>query len=252
MATIAEGFDYGAEPVEAGGANFKNPEVGPHTGRLRSIIHVGMVAGSYQNKPKPPAPTVIATFELLGEDDKEEDGVTPLTIAKDFALKKGDKAYLTKFLAALDPKGKAAGFDALIGAPATVTVEGSKELNDDKTPKYANFGGVASIPPEFHKMVPPLSDAGVGHVRFNDMTKEALMELHPIRHVAMILMKSLDYPGSKAEALVAEIRKDNPEFAKQKAKDGTVAKDGEASNGEETMPAEQEAPNPALSTDEEF
>lgn len=250
--SVEEGFDYGAEPAEAGGANFKNPEIGPHIGRLRSIIHCGMVAGSYQGKPKPPAPTVISIFELNGEEDFEEDGVTPLTISKDFTLKKGDKAYMTKFIAALDPKGKAKGFDDLIGAPATIDIVGSKELNEDKTPKYANFGGVAAIPAALAKMVPALSDLGVGHVRFKDITKEALLELHPIRHVALILMKSQDYPGSHVEKLVAEIRKDNPDFAKQKAKDGTVAKDGEAAHEDESMPEGQEAPNPALDTNEEF
>ena len=255
MTTEAEntGFDYGTEPVEAGGANFKNPEVGPHPGRLRSLIHVGMFAGSYQGKPKPPAPTAIAIFELKGEDDMEEDGVTPLTISKDFAIKKGDKSFMTKLISVLDPKGKCKGFDDMIGAPGTLTITGSTELNDDKTPKYANFGGVASIPPEFHKMIQPLVEGlGVGHVRFKDITKEALLELHPIRHVALILMKSQDYPGSHVEKLVAEIRKDNPDFAKQKAKDGTTQKDGEAKHEGEDMPPEQQAPNPALDSNEEF
>ena len=238
------GFDYGTTPVEAGGGEFKNPAVGPHTARLRSLIHVGMCIGSYEGKPKPPAPTAIAIFELKDEEDFEIDGETPLTLSKDFAIKKGDKTFMTKLLAAIDSKGKAKGFDELIGAACTVDCKPGKDTNDDGTPKYVNFGSVSAMPEQFKKMVGPLSDMGVGHVRFKDITKEAIMELHPIRHVADILMKSLDYPGSKAEEIINEIRKENPQFAVRKAGDAHPA-------NQQSEPV-ADAPAPDLDGNEEF
>lgn len=242
-----EGFDYGADPVEAGGGSFKNPAVGPHTSRLRSLIHVGMFAGTFEGKPKPPAPTVIAIFELNDEGDFEEDEVTPLTSSKDFGLKKGDKSFMTKLIAALDSTGKSKGFDDLIGAACTIDIKPGKEKNDDGTPKYVNFGGVSAMPPKFAKMVTPLVEGlGVGHVRFKDITKEALMELHPIRHVADILMKSIDYPGSKAEAIINEIRKENPKFAVRTKEDQPA--DGAAPRPD-TPPDE---PPPNMNEQEEF
>lgn len=241
------GFDYGATPVEAGGTDFKNATVGPHTARLRSLIHVGMFIGSFEGKPKPPAPTAIAIFELKDEEDFEEDGTTPLVLSKDFAIKKGDKAFMTKLLAAIDDKGKAKGFDDLIGAACNVDCKAGTTLNEDKTPKYTNFGGVSALPDKFKKMVDPMSELGVGHVRFADITKEAIMELHPIRHVADILMKSLDYPGSKAEEIINAIRKENPAFAVRKATDDKPA-GGPAPTGSD-LPDE---PAPVMDGSEEF
>jgi len=210
-------FDYGAEPVEAGGT-FKQAEVGPHEARLRSLIHLGMFRELFQGKQKSPAPEVVAVFELKGEEDFEDDGTTPLFITKAFPVKKGDRTFMTKFLKALDPKGAANGFDELIDTPCMVEVVPSKKVNDDGTPKYVNFGGVTGMTKKFAAMVEPLTEGGAGHVRFDDLTEDAIMELNPILEVANILLKGENYAGSKAEGIVAAIRKENPEFAKMSEK----------------------------------
>jgi hypothetical protein len=214
------GYDYGTdESVESGG-EFKHPEVGDHSARLRSIIHCGLFRETFKGKVKKPAPQVVAIFELKDEEDFEDDGTTPLTINKAFPLKKGDKAFMTKFIKALDPKSKTSGFDELIGAPCTVNVKGSKELNDDDTPKYVNFGGMSGIPAKFAAMVDELVEGlGNGHVRFDDITEDAIMELNPALEVANILMKGEKYEGSTAETIIKGIRKDNPDFAKFDKKD---------------------------------
>lgn len=211
-------FDYGTEEVAEAGGTFKNPEIGDHSAVLRSIIHCGMFREEYKGEKKKPAPEVVAIFELKDEEDFEDDGETPLTLSKAFPLKKGDKAFMTKFIKALDPKGEAEGFDDLIGKACQVTAKGSKALNEDGTPKYVNFGGISGLLPKFAKMIDPLQVKGVGHVRFEDITKEAVLELNPILEVANILMLGEKYEGSKAEEVVNEIRKENPDFAKQKEK----------------------------------
>lgn len=244
---MADNFDYGTdeEIVEPGG-DFKNPSVGDHSARLRSLIHVGRYKVVYKGKAKADFPHVIAIFELKEDDDFEEDGVTPLTMHYDFPLKKGDKANCTKFRAALDPKGEAAGFNELIGAACTIKCVPGKEKNEDGEPKYVNFGGMSGLPAKFAKMLEPLTVEGVGHVRFEDITEEAIMELNPILGVNKILMKSLNYQGSKAEAIIAKIRKENPDFAKPKAKDED---EGEETK-EEKEPVQEKETN--LNEDEEF
>ena len=236
---ISTGFDFGTEEVVEGGGSFKNPEEGDHSAVLRSIIHCGIFRETYLKEKKKPAPQVVAIFELKDEEDFEEDGVTPLTIHKSFPLKKGDKAFMTKFISALDPKGEAGGFDELIGKPCQVNCKGSKEKNDDGTPKYINFGGLSSMLPKFAKMIDPLTVEGVGHVRFENLTKEAVLELNPVLEVSRILMEGDRYSGSKAEEVVNAIRVDNPEFAVYKKKKEDK-KDADAQPEKETNLKEEE------------
>ena len=241
-----EGFDYGTEhEIKDPGGDFKNPTEGDHSARLRSLIHVGMYRETFNGQLKKPFPQVIAIFELKEDDDFEEDGVTPLTISKSFPLKKGDRAFCTKFLAALDPQKKAKGFDDCIGAACTVTCKGGKEKNDDGTPKFINFGGMSGLPAKFAAMLEPLTVEGVGHVPFDSITKEAIFELNPIKDVNMVLMKSENYQGSSAEAIINEIRRDNPDFATRKKKD-------DPSNGNDKASEKPEEREPDLPEDEEF
>lgn len=246
---MSDQFDYGTSEELGGGGSFKNPEVGPHSARIKSIIHCGLFREEFQGEVKAPAPQVVVVYELKNEEDLEEgiegdfedDGVTPLYIHQTFPLKKGDRASMTKFIKTLDPKGEAAGFDDFIGKACTVTCKGGKDLGDDGKPKYINFGGIAGLAAKFAKTVPELVAPGVGHVRFEDLTKEAIMELNPYREVAGILMKGEKYEGSVAQSVIDEIRKDNPDFAKAKKKDAKETPKEEGAKEEvETNLAEEE------------
>jgi hypothetical protein len=234
-------FDYGADPVES--AAPKNCSVGPHSARVRSIIHLGPIPQEYKGVSKGIAPVVAVIMELKGKKDFEDDGETPLDLDKDIALKKGTKAKLTEFMSAVDADKTAEGFDDIIGRPLTVMAVGSKELDDDNLPKYVNCGGFAGLAEEFQSLVPELNVKGVGHVRFEDLTKDAILELHPIRHIALTMMKSPAYPGSKAEEIIKEIRKENPDFAVQSSKD-----EGQKNANSEPAPP----PDPNLNENEEF
>lgn len=235
-------FDYGTdEEVTSGAITFVNPDVGDHIALLRSVIHIGLFRETYGKELKPACAEVVAVFELKGKNDFEEDGETPLTISKAFPLKKGDKSFMTGFLKALDPQGKATGFNDVIGKMCTVTAKGGKELNDEGKPKYINFGGISGAPtdPDILEMYEAkgknvLAVEGVGHVPFADITIEAIMELHPTNEVHNMLMKGEKYEGSKAESLIAEIRKENADFAT-----GTKPKDGDDEAGDGS-------PNPPL------
>lgn len=249
-------FDYGVDENEiaSGGGNFKNPEVGDHNAVLRSIIHCGKFREEFKGELKAEAPQVVAVFELKGSKNFEDDGTTPLTITKDFPLKKGDRAFMTKFVSTLDPTGTATGFDDLIGRACTVTISGSKELNEDKKPKYVNFksmGGITTDPDvlEFMKSKGTfdLALAGAGHVPFNAITKEAIMELNPILHVADIIMKGSQYDGSEAQRIIEEIRVENADFAKRKAKEGKATESGTPDKPEQ---AQDNTPAPASDLDE--
>lgn len=216
---MAEGFDYGTEEEVAEGGSFKNPTEGDHTARIRSIIHCGLFRETFQKTKgapvelKKPAAQIVVIFELKDEEDFEDDGITPLTLTKSMPLKAGDRATATKFRKAIDPQSKMTGFDEFIGEACTVNCKGSKDKNEDGTPKYINFGGISGLPSKFAKMVEPLAVEGVGHVSFNNLTEEAILELQPITHVNKVIMQGEKYDGSVAQKLIEKIREDNPEFA---------------------------------------
>lgn len=233
---MSEEFDYGVDDSElgGGGSSFKNPEVGEHNAVLRSLIQCGRFRESFKGELKDPAPQVVAIFELKGEDNYEEDGTTPLTIAKTFPLKKGEKAFVAKFRKALDPNNKCKSFPPMIGLPCMVSASGSDATGEDGKPKYINFGGMSALTTNKQMLafmetsgLLSLEQPGVGYVDFNEMTKEAILELNPILHVADIIMKGEAYEGSKAQEIIEEIRKENPDFAKRKPKEGDDKKAGD-------------------------
>lgn len=242
-------FDYGAEPVSTGKA-FQNPEPGKHAARIRSIIHLGMFQEDFKGKLKESCPQVVVVFELKDDNDVSETG-EPLETFKTFPLKKGDKAFLTKFQKAVDPKGLCKGFDDFIGRCVEVTLEGSKELGDDGKPKYVNFKELSELHPKLAAVTDELTVKGAGHVKFADLTRAAIEELHPLLHVADILLSqhNSSYKGSKAEAIVAEIRKDNKEFAVRKAGD---AKPAPVDTDEPAAPSKPATPPAELDANEEF
>lgn len=238
-------FDAGADVNEAAGGKFKNPDVGAHSARLASVIHCGKYQERFKDELKDPCNEAIAIFELKDDKDFEEDGTTPLYLAKPFPLKEGSKAFMTKLIKALDPEGKASGFDDLIGAVCQIDAVGSKAVDEKGAPKYVNFGGISALPAQFAKFVPEMV-GGVGHVRYEDMTKEALMELSSF-HVQDYIIGdgsnknagvSLSYVGSKAEAIISEIREKNPDFAKRKPKESDGKQEEQKPDTPTLAPAE--------------
>lgn len=243
------GFNYGAEPV-SGGKSFKNPEVGKHQARLRSIIHLGLFQETFQGKLKDVAPQVVAVFELKEDHDFEEDGTTPLTFSKTFPLRTGEKSFLTKMEKVFMQPGDT-GFESWIGRVCELDLKGSKELGEDKKPKYINFDIISSLHPKLAAICPELAVQGSGHCEFANLTVDAIKELHPIREVADILLSQYNqsYAGSHVEKLIAEIRKDNPTFAVRKASDD---KPQQAEPEGSTTPAPSATPPAQLDEDESF
>ena len=137
-------FNYGEEPV-GGGSSIKQAEVGQHEARLLGIVHLGMYEDTFGGKKKAAAPFVCALFELKSGEDGggvNEDG-TPIIVHKSFPLKKGDRAFLTKFMKVmLSPEEMKqyeagvleGGFDDFIGRPVLIDMEGSKKKNANGDP----------------------------------------------------------------------------------------------------------------------
>lgn len=244
-------FDYGTgveEGVEVvGGGKVKN-EVkaaeGMHEARIRSIVHLG-VSESFDYTTKASKgffPKAVVVFELKEEGDLETDGETPLVFAKDFEIKKGEKANLTLLLNTFtkDDGTSAKNFEELIGCSGNVELVHKGEYVNQVA---WNKGGVSAINPKYKKGVAPLvTGLGVGNVKFSDMTVAALEELHAWNHVADLLMQSTCYEGSTAQWCVEAIRaqEGREDYAKKDAKKGTKKASTESKAPASDLDEEQE------------
>lgn len=221
-------FNFGAEPVATGGS-LKQAAEGQHEARLLGLVHLGMFEDVYKGKKKPAAPFVCALFELKSGEEcggVNEDG-TPIVVHKSFPLKKGDKAFLTKFLKVfltveefkLYENGLLeGGFDDFIGKPCMIDMVGSKKTGEDGLPSYTNVGAMTKMPAKLEKLCDDLELDPIGHVTLDEMTEEAMKALPPFE-IYDKLEKSINFPGSKADEVLSALRKSDPEFGTKKAKD---------------------------------
>lgn len=222
-------FDFGAEPV-VGGGSLKQATEGQHEARLLGLVHLGMYADVFKGKAKDPAPFVCALLELKSGEEGgglNEDG-TPIIVHRSFPLKKGDKAYLTKFLKVFlsveEFKQYEAGllqgsFDDFIGKALMVDMVGSKAKGDDGNPKYTNVGDITKMHAKLEKLCDDLENPPVGHVTLDKMTEGAMKHLPPFEIYGK-LEKSINFPGSQAEEVLNKLREEDPEFATEKEKEG--------------------------------
>jgi len=256
-------FDYGADVAEGSGVARVNPEEGQQYGVLKSVIHLGKIASTYNKKPKPPVNKVVLNFELKGNlvPEGEDECITglhpetgePLDHSLTINLTKGDNAMLTKVMAALISKkemteGTVKGWDQLIGRPVGLDIKGSEEKVEGK-PKYVDIKAVTAAPAALKAQIPALKNPGVGHATLPKLTVAALHECNMFLDVQMGMMKSEEWAAGThpAIALVEEIRKENPKYATAEVKGDKPAAGGtEGDSGK--PPVEPEA----VSSDEEF
>lgn len=270
-----EDFDFGAEVAAAGGKVFKNPEPGPHDSIVSAIVHIGSFADVFINgakkEPKPPVNFVLVQTTLMSETDRNDDG-TRIQKWQAMPLKKGDKANLTKFLAAVDPAGKLSGFDAVPGIPVTTTwaANEKKGKNEDGTWKAVNLKGYTAMTDRTAKLV--RSDAEeeglvyIGHVRFPDITLDILEEIPGYLIRQYLLSESNgnneSYAGSAVEAIInAKRAEDHTWKTKQESDDegddehgqpGHEQKQGSTANASSVPAPEDKAPPADLEEDKEF
>lgn len=268
---MARDFDFGAELTSGGGAVFKNPEVGDHEAIITAIVHVGSFEDHFKKGGKvdikKPCNYVLVRATLMGDQDFNEDG-SRMEQWNAIALKQGDKASLTAFMDAVDPKEQLSGFDEVIGKPLMVKMVGSKETNDDGTPKYVNWAGkgFAGVPARLAAMIEADVKENpvdvIGHVKFDQLTFDVLdaIPAHIVRQYFLnegaTGSKNLSVPGSHVATIIAKARKDDAEWKLKKADEQEATPDNRESldTGSQSVP-EPEAENipaPDLDAEQEY
>lgn len=268
---MARDFDYGADVSSGGGKVFVNPEVGTHEAVLGAVIHIGSYADVFvkgsAREEKPAANYVLLQAILMGDDDKNENG-SRMETWRAVGLKSGDKAELTVLMNAIDPKEELGGFDDFIGKVFNADMKGSKEAGEDGKPLYVNWAskGYSGCPGKLAKLVEAsVEEEGLtflGHVKFNDITKEHLdaIPAHLVRQYFMSEhkhgAKNLTVPGSHVESIIAEARAADPKWkapAEKDAKpDDKKPLDTGASVPTQSVPDADNIPAPAMDEGEEY
>ncbi|WP_188754146.1 hypothetical protein, partial [Pedobacter psychrotolerans] len=116
-------------------------------------------------------------------------------------------------------------------------------------PKYVDIKGITQFPAALKPTIKGIKNAGVGHCLLKDLSIAALDEVNMYLDVQLGMMKSEEWKAGShpAIALVEEIRKENPNYAKAKAKDDKPSDDA---TGGSQQPAG--APAEKVDADEEF
>lgn len=222
-------FDYGGAVAETVSL-FKNPNVGTRNARLWGLIRLGTFAETYRNgkteELKAPAPFAAAIFHLLGKSDKLDDG-SPMFFVKTFPLKKGDKSFLHKtFIPAMGGMAKHKGFGTMGNQLVSLTLKAGKEMNDDGTPKFVNFGNMAEIGEDTLELLEGAAayaalEGAPGFVMEADLSEAVLDKLNPVREFAGIVMQTEEFKAGThpAQELIQKMYDADPERYTRKEKD---------------------------------
>lgn len=261
-----EDFDFGADVAAAAGKVFVNPEPGPHDSVITGIVHVGSFADVFtegnKKDPKPPANFVLIQTTLMGENDKNEDG-SRIQKWQAMPLKKGDRANLTKFMAAVDPAGKLKGFDDVIGVPVVTTWKANekKGKNDDGTWKAVNLTGYTAATGRTAGLIVADFQAEdikpIGHVRFENITLDVLEEIPGYLISQYFLSEkdgnNLSYAGSPVETIINAKRAEDPKWKVKQDGDDEGGSEGQSNGSSQAAsdvpPPPEEVPPPSDMSD---
>ncbi|CAH9012139.1 putative Phage protein [Vibrio phage 409E50-1] len=132
-----------AEPMEAGN----------YPCRIVQVIDLGLQPQrAWQGEEKPPAHSLMVTYEFTDEFMRDDDGNElldkPRWLSEEFPLRslESDLAKSTKRMKALDPKGDLEGdWAKLVGVPCMVTVTQSEGKGKNEGRVFNNIGGVSAM-----------------------------------------------------------------------------------------------------------
>ena len=138
--------------------------VGTYPGRLVLVVDLGIQAQRpWGDKPKPPAPMVLLTYEFVDEFMRDEDGEEqkdkPRWLSEDFVLHHPDaeRAKSTLRYQGLDPRNEHEGdFEKLLGVPCHVSIVLGKGTGKNIGKIYENVAAVSPMREKEVEECPPL------------------------------------------------------------------------------------------------
>lgn len=145
-----------ANNVPRSGGNFtpaEPMEAGNYPCRIVQVIDLGLQPQrAWEGQEKPPAQSLMVTYEFTDEFMKDEEGKEmtdkPRWLSEEFPLRSldSDLAKSTKRYKALDPKEDLGGdWSQLVGMPCMVTVTCTEGKGKNAGRTFNNIGGVSAM-----------------------------------------------------------------------------------------------------------
>lgn len=199
-----------ANKVPKAGGNFKPAdamEAGNYPCRIVQVIDLGLQPQrAWQGEEKPPAHSLMVTYEFTDEFMRDEDGNDmldkPRWLSEEFPLRSLDSelAKSTKRMKALDPKGDLEGdWAKLVGVPCMVTVTQSEGKGKNEGRTFNNIGGVSAMRSRDAERCEPL----VNDPKILDLDEPDLTIFQSLPEWLQEKIKNnLEYKGSALERLL--------------------------------------------------
>lgn len=264
-------YNFAGDLEESSGGDWTNPELGSHPARIHSLTFLDRYAATFKGKKKDPTLMVAVRFAIYDEEEDEETEeitVKPCEgrnfLTKVFSFKWSDKGHFPLMLAALYPKQctvKTKPSDEvfnkmitkLVGKACTVDiVADGKEMDGDK-PKYVKINTVTKIALATSKLVPQLDEEEAETSKitmYKDITETQLRYLKGYE-IRRMIEEGENFQGSTAQAVLAEIREEDPDFAINVESDKPEKKEKPSSKPDKPAQKDEESEE-NLDDDEEF
>lgn len=200
-----------ASNVPRTGGDFKPAEAmeaGNYPCRIVQVIDLGMQPQrAWQGEEKPPAHTLMVTYEFTDEFMKDEDGQElldkPRWLSEEFPLRslESDLAKSTKRMKALDPSFALGGdWAKLVDTPCMVTVTESEGKGKNEGRTFNNIGGVSAMRSRDAERCAPL----VNEPKILDLDDPDLTIFKSLPEWLQDKIKSnLEFKGSKLDTLLS-------------------------------------------------
>ena len=211
-------------PSASSSSDKKRPdplESGSYPARVVQLVIMGIQdQGSYKGEAKPPRLTIRATYEILDEFMKDEEGNDledkPRWLSEEFPFMslKADLAKSTKRYYAIDPDDKADGdWSKLVGAPCVVTVvqEADKRPGIDRI--YEKVANVSAMRPKEAAKAPELKNPSLV---WDFYSPDVDVFKGMPEWLQNKIKGALDYPGSALEKALGGASAPTPKADSQK------------------------------------
>lgn len=200
-----------AKNVPSAGGNFKPAEAmeaGNYPCRIVQVIDLGMQPQrAWQGEEKPPAHSLMVTYEFTDEFMKDDDGNDiedkPRWLSEEFPLRSldSDLAKSTKRYKALDPTLALGGdWAKLVDMPCMVTVTQTEGKGKNEGRTFNNIGGVSAMRTRDADRTAPL----VNPPKILDLDSPDLNTFNSLPEWLQDKIKNnLEFKGSALEAALA-------------------------------------------------
>ncbi len=185
--------------------------------RVRSVVSMGQCVHIFKGKPEGDAKSTLALvlecwpYKIKGDKIKITSDQPAIVYHNIKAVKGNKDSHYTAMLKEVSTDNKPSGLFNAVGQGVVFTSDKGYMYLRQRIKK----AGLAE-----KQATPKVSSKGHLVPNLNAMTEDAMKDLNPILQVQSMMEQAINFNGTVAEDVLEAIRKDKPDFARLKPKDG--------------------------------